>query len=55
MGTLVVKRLSCVFLQDLNDPLFLKRLLNNLYKYLKDYDNILLLGDFNMTPENTNL
>ena len=35
--------------------LFLENLSNNLFTYLKDYDNILLLGDFNMTPENTNL
>ena len=37
------------------DSIFLENLLNNLYTYLKDYDNILLLGDFNMTPENTNV
>ena len=38
-----------------NDPLFSENLSNNLSTYLKDYDNILLLGDFNMTPENINL
>ena len=38
-----------------NNSLFLENLANNLSTYLKDYDNILLLGDFNMTPENTNL
>ena len=38
-----------------NNSLFLENLSNNLSTYLKDYDNILLLGDFNVTPENTNL
>ena len=37
------------------DCLFLENLSNNLSTYLKDYDNILLLGDFKMTQENTNL
>ena len=38
-----------------NDSLFLENLSNNLSTYLGDYDNILLLGYFNMAPENTNL
>ena len=38
-----------------NDALLLENLSNNLSTYLKDYGNILLLGDFNLTPENTNL
>ena len=38
-----------------NNSLFLENLPNNLSTYLKGYDNILLQGDFNMTPENTNL
>ena len=38
-----------------NDSLFLENLLNNLSTYLKDYDNKSVAGDFNMTPENTNL
>ena len=38
-----------------NDSLFLENLSNNLSVYLKGYNNILLLEDFNMTPENTNL
>ena len=36
------------------NSLFLENLSNNLSTYLKDYD-ILLLKDFNMIPENTNL
>ena len=38
-----------------NDSLFSENLSNNLSIYLGDYDNILLLGYFNMTLENTNL
>ena len=38
-----------------NDSLFLQNLSNNFSTYLKDYDNILLLGGFIMTPENTNM
>ena len=38
-----------------SDSLFLENLSNNLFTYLKDYDNMILLGDFNMTPKNTNL
>ena len=40
------------------DSPFLENLLNNLSTrlcYLRDYANMLLLGDFSMTPENTNL
>ena len=38
-----------------NDSLFLENLSNNLSIYLKDYDNIVLLGGFKITPGNTNL
>ena len=34
-----------------NDFLFLEHLSNNISTCLKDYDNILLLGYFSMTPE----
>ena len=36
-----------------NDSLFLENLSNNLSTYLRDYDNVLLLGDINMILENT--
>ena len=32
------------------NSLFLENLSNNIFTYLKDNDNILLPGDFNMTP-----
>ena len=38
-----------------NDSQFLGHLLNDLSIYLKDSDNILLLGDFNTNLENKNL
>ena len=38
-----------------NDSQFLEYLSNNLSIYLKDSDNILLLGDFNTNLENRNL
>ena len=38
-----------------NESLLLENLPNNLSTYLKYYDNIFMLGDFNMTLENTNL
>ena len=33
----------------------LKKMLKNLSRYLDSYENITLLGDFNMTPEDKNL
>ena len=44
-----------VFPPSQDDSLFSENLSNNLSTYLKDYDNILLLGDFSVTTENTNL
>ena len=38
-----------------SDSLFLENLLHSLSTCLKGYDNILLLGDFNMTPKHRNL
>ena len=38
-----------------NDSLFLENMSKNLSRYLDSYENITLLGDFNMTPEDKNL
>ena len=38
-----------------NNSLFLENMLKNLSRYLDSYENITLLGDFNMTPEDKNL
>ena len=37
------------------NSLFLENLSHNHFAYLKDNDNTLLPGDFNITPGNTNL
>ena len=38
-----------------NNSLFLENMLKNLSRYLDSYENITLLGDFNMTPEDKSL
>ena len=38
-----------------NNSLFLERISKNISQYLDSYENIPLLGDFNMTPEEKNL
>ena len=38
-----------------NEDVFLNSLSNALEKYLQKYENIILIGDFNMTPKNKNL
>ena len=38
-----------------NNSLFLENMSRNLSRYLDSYENITLLGDFNMTPEDKNL
>ena len=38
-----------------NNSLFLENMSKNLSRYLDSYENITLLGDFNMTPEDKNL
>ena len=51
VGLLLVE----VFPPGQSDSLFLENLSNNLSTYLKDYDSILRLGDFNVTTENKKL
>ena len=38
-----------------NNSLFLENMLKNLSRYLDSYENVALLGDFDMTPEDKNL
>ena len=38
-----------------NNSLFSENMLKNLSRYLDSYENITLLGDFNMTPEDKSL
>ena len=38
-----------------NNSLFLENMSQNLSRYLNSYENITLLGDFNMSPEDRNL
>ena len=51
------KRLIVVLYQppSQNNSLLLENMLKNVSRYLDIYENITLLGDFNMTPKNKNL
>ena len=53
----IKKMAHCRFIQapSQNNSLFLENMSKNLSRYLDSYENITLLGDFNINPEDKNL